>query len=84
MPLGSSFIAASHWFVSPLTTGVLWVTGKNSSHLIYFYFLDGFLGSSITLAECLRVFAIAGLSLSFLEVEKWSLIYGGHPEMQRQ
>lgn len=69
MLLGSSFIAASHWFVSPLTTDVLWVTGKDSSHLISFYFLDAFLGSNITLAECLSVFAIAGVSLSFLEVE---------------
>lgn len=43
---------------------------KGQQSLNFFLFMDAFLGSSIILAECLRVFAIAGLSLSFLEVEE--------------
>lgn len=65
MLLGSSFIATAHWLVPSFTTGVLWARGKDSSHLISFYFLDA-------LAEYLPVFVISGLSLSFLEMEQVS------------
>lgn len=70
MLLGSSFIATAHWFVPSFTTDVLQVTEKDSSRLVSFCFLDAFIGSFITLAECLTVFVISGLSLSFLEMEK--------------
>lgn len=82
--LGSSFIATSHWFIPSFTTGVLWVRRKESSHLLSFYFLGAFIHSIITLAECLPVFVISGLSWSFLEMESSLLIYGTCPEMQRE
>lgn len=85
MLLGSSFIATAHWFVPSFTTGVLQIRGKDSSRLVSFCFLDAFIGSIITLAECLTVFVISGLSLFFFrDGESSLLIYGCGPEMQRE
>lgn len=70
MLFGSSFTATAHWFLPSFTTDVPWLSAKDSSHLVSFYFLDAFIGSIITLAECHPVFVISGLSLSFLEMEK--------------